>query len=69
MTIKGKPIECEDCGGDGWMESYSLGSKYKPDGYHTEKCDTCNRFKSDQEAVDYVNLNSRLSMLRRRKKC
>ena len=59
------PIECDDCGGAGWVDSHSLGSRYKRDGYHIEKCDTCDRFKSDQEALDWVII-THINVRRRR---
>jgi transcription elongation factor Elf1 len=47
-------MNCEDCNGAGWVNSYSYGSVNKSDGYYIEHCGSCSRFKSDQEAYDYV---------------
>ena len=47
---------CEICDDKGWIFSWSEGRENMSDGYHIEKCDTCEEngtasFETDMEAI------------------
>ena len=50
-------MSCKDCNNKGWVNSYSYGSVNHPDGYYIQHCGSCNRFKSDKEVMQYIDLN------------
>jgi len=49
---------CEICNNKGWIYSWSEGRENMADGYHIEKCDTCEEngtatFKTDRAAIEF----------------
>jgi len=54
-------MSCKDCNNKGWVNSYSYGSVNHPDGYYVQHCGSCNRFKTDQEVMDYLKENANVN--------
>ena len=45
---------CEVCSGKGWIRTFGYGSMDESNnGWHTERCDTCETFSTDQEAQQH----------------
>lgn len=50
-----KPEPCDSCDNLGWFVAQTQGSSITPDGtLEIERCDDCERFKSDEDAEQHV---------------